>query len=92
MDKNKDNGKPPMWNRQILHIWVRSNEDANIVSNVVKEQPIEKILVVISIAMGSDFIFTNKMIKKPTSLIYFKHVGRHLNDKSIARILLSAYL
>lgn len=92
MDKNKDNGTPPMWNRQILHVWVRNMEEADIVSKVVEEQP-HKIVVVISIAIGSDFIFTNK-IKNPPKLpiIHLEHIKRYVNESSRAKLKRVAYL
>lgn len=52
-----------LWEKQILHVWVKNQETANIVSEVaakiLKDHDYLNTLVVISKAEESDFIFTN---------------------------------
>lgn len=74
-------GSPPMWERQILHVWVPNKEAADSVSEVVKELHESNnedfnISVVISIAFGSDFIFSNKI--RPS----FKYIVKYLKRES----------
>lgn len=85
-----------MWNRQILHVWVKNEEAGNIVCKVVKEltdKEVSDILVVISIADSSDFIFSNKINDRDSPEVRkLKQILKYLKRDSHARIFLSAYI
>lgn len=61
----------PIWEKEILHVWVQNEETANIVPRVATDL-LDKhrynTLVVISKAETSDFIFNNDfaMLKEPS--------------------------
>lgn len=88
---NKEN--PPMWSKQILHVWVQNEEAGNIVYKVVKELPDEEvsgILVVISIANNSDFIFSNKINDTdPPKVRLLKQILKYMKTDSPTRGKLS---
>lgn len=85
-----------MWRRQILHVWVKNKEAGNIVYKVIKELPDEEvsdILVVISIAKSSDFIFTNKINDRyPPEVQHLKEILKFLEKDSPAGIFLSEHI
>lgn len=96
LETNLKKENPPMWRRQILHVWVKNKEAGNIVYKVIKELPDEEvsdILVVISIAKISDFIFTNKINDRyPPEVQHLKEILKFLEKDSPAGIFLSEHI